>query len=73
MFSPMSVMQEMIEDGDYSFEDDFKREAKKIACDSQFLTDEDKSKEFVRRTGVNHYHMYKPTGNLRRLLSEKAN
>ena len=65
----MSVIHEMMEEGDYSFEDDFSKIALKIAKDNNFPTDEDKRREFVRLTGVNHWIKYKPIGNLRRTLS----
>jgi hypothetical protein len=62
MFSPMSVIHEMMEDGDYSYVDDFREVASKINNDERFTTDDERAKEFNRRTGVNWYHRFKHDG-----------
>jgi hypothetical protein len=58
----MSVIHEMMEDGDYSYVDDFRKVASKINNDERFTTDDERKKEFSRRTGVNWYHRFKPNG-----------
>ena len=50
----------MMEDGDYSYVDDFKREAERISKDDRFSTEGAKEEEFAKRTGIHWYRRFKP-------------